>query len=242
MRADGPLRSFWGAAGIVATGMSLLQGPAAASELSYTFLDFQSLDQTIGAAGVQSPVPLQTVSIVAGDGDGIAVGGSVAAGQRFYIAGAYRSSIVEAQGIVESPLAAVTVQDEFDLTHGRLSLGYLFPVGETLDLIAEVSYDTVTYDFGSLAGENFDLEDSGVGGKVGLRWNPIPAFELFAFARHSPLGKANLTTLEFESDTTAHVGLRWYFFSDLGLGIEHESGDVETTTISMRFSFGNLPW
>lgn len=228
-------------AGAIAAGTPLLQ-TVQASELSYTFLDFQSLNQSIEAAGVQSPVPLQTVGVTAGDGDGIAVGGSVAAGSKFYIAGAYRSSIVDVRGIVESPLTSVIVDDEFDLTAGRLSLGFLHAIGETLDLIAEVSYDTVNYDFGSLAGENFDLDDSGAGAQVGFRWNPMPSFELFAFGRHSTVGKANLSALELESDTTAHAGFRWYFFRDLGIGFEYENGPVETTTISMRFSFGNLPW
>jgi hypothetical protein len=216
--------------------------PVWASELSYTFLDFQTLDVTVDAQGIQQPVPLQTVSIVTSDGDGIAVGGSMATGDRFYLTGAYRSSIVDLDGVITSPLTTVTVTDQFDLTLGRLGLGYLHPIGETLDLVAEISYDSVNYDFGSVAGENFDLDDSGAGALVGLRWNPIRALELFAFARHSPLAKTDLSTLEFESDTVAHAGLRWYFFEDLGIGIEYESGEVETTTISMRFSFGNLTW
>jgi hypothetical protein len=225
----------------IASGSSLLQN-AQASELSYTFLDFQALDNTVDAAGVQTPVPLQTVSVAAGQGDGIAVAASVAAGDRFYIGGSYRSSIIDVGAVVSSPLATLVVEDEFDLTLGRLALGYLHPIGDSLDLVAEVSYDSATYDFGSFGGENFDLDESGAGALLGFRWNPARALELFAFARHSALAKPNLSAREFESGTTAHVGLRWYFFEDLGLGIEYESGDVETTTISMRFGFGDLPW
>ena len=229
-------------AAVVAAGVPLLQQPARASSLSYTYLDFQSLDNTVDAAGVQMPVPLQTVSIDAGGGDGIAVGGSMATGSRFYVAGIYKSSIIDVQGVVTNPLTTVAVDDEFDLTLGRLSLGYLQPIGENLDVIFEVSYDSVNYDFGSIAGEDFDLDDTGAGAQLGFRWNPVPAFELFGFGRHSPMGKTNLSAREFESDTTAHVGFRWYFFQDLGIGLEYESGEIETTTISMRFSFGNLPW
>jgi hypothetical protein len=236
-----PLLPAVTAAIAIGGGMPLLQA-VHASELSYTFLDFQSLNQTVDAAGVQSPVPLQTVSVATGDADGIAVAGSLAAGEKFYIAGSYRSSIVDVVGTVQSPLTSVTVNDEFDLTAGRLSLGYLHPIGETLELIAEVSYDTVNYDFGSLAGENFDLDDSGVGAQLGFRWNPMPALEIFAFGRHSSVGRANLSAGTLESDTTAHAGFRVYFFRDLGVGLEYESGPLETTTISMRFSFGNLPW
>ena len=220
----------------------LLLPDARGSELSYTFLDFQSLDVTVDAAGSQTPVPLQTVSVEAGDGDGIAVGGSMAAGEHFYLSGGYRSSIVDVRSVVSSPLTTVTVDNQFDLTLGRLSLGYLHPIGETLDLVAEVSYESVNYDFGSVGGENFDLDDSGAGALLGFRWNPVPAVELFAFARHSPMAETNLSALEFDAGTIAHAGLRWYFFEDLGVGVEYESGEVETTTISIRFGFGNLPW
>jgi hypothetical protein len=70
----------------------------------------------------------------------------------------------------------------------------------------------------------------------------VPALEFYAFAKHSAVGKSDLTARVLESDTTANVGFRWYFFEDLGVGFEFESGEVETTTLSMRFSFGNLPW
>jgi hypothetical protein len=145
-------------------------------------------------------------------------------------------------GVVRSPLATVTIADEFDLTVGRLSLGYLLPIGESLDVIAEVSYDSVNYDFGSIAGENFDIDESGAGGQIGLRWNPRRALELFAFVRHAPLGELDLSSRSLDATATVHTGLRWYFLQDLGLGIEYESGDVETFVLSLRFSYGNLPW
>lgn len=216
--------------------------PVQGSELSYTFLDFKTLDSTVDAAGVQTPVPSQTVSVAADGAEGLAVGGSLAAGERFYIAGNYRSDIVDFRGVVESTLTTVSVDDEFDLTLGRLAFGYLHPIGPNFDLIGEISYDSATYDFGSIAGENFDLDESGVGMQAGFRWNPVPAIEFFAFGRYSEVGKSDLSALRFEADTVLNAGFRWYFFEDLGVGIDYQSGEVETTTISMRFSFGNLPW
>jgi hypothetical protein len=225
----------------VIAGLALLPS-AQASELAYTFLDFQALDSSVDAAGTQSPVPLQTVNIATDTGDGIAVAGSMAAGNRFYVGGIYKSSIIDVHGVISSPLVTLSLDDQFDLTQTRLSFGFLQPIGESFDFVAEVSYDSATYDFGSLAGENFDIEDSGVGAQLGFRWNPVRAFELFVFGRASPVAKANLSTRELESDMILHTGLRWYFFEDLGVGIEFESGNVETTTISMRFGFGDLPW
>lgn len=225
----------------ITAGMMLLR-TAEASEMSYTFMDFQALNSSVDATGLQTPVPLQTVGVEAGNGSGVAVGGSVAAGDHFYVSALYRSSIVDVRAIVSSPLATEPVEDTFDLTQARFALGYLYPIGDSLDLIAEVSYDSANYDFGSFAGEDFDTDDSGIGAQIGFRWNPMRALEVFAFGRHSPVAKSNLSTRELASDTVVNAGLRWYFLEDLGIGLEYESGEVATTMISMRFNFGNLPW
>ena len=215
---------------------------ASASDLSYTFLDFQRPEVTVDAFGVQTPVPGQTVQINALDGEGIAVAGSLALVHGLYFSGSYRSSIVDVTGSISSPLVSVNVTDTFDLTAATLALGYAHEFGDNFDLIAEISYDSSTYDFGSFAGENFDIDDSGAGARLGVRWNPARPIELYLFAKYSPVAKALLSEGTFEKGNSTSVGVRWYFFENLGVGVEYDSGDVDTTTISMRFSFGNLPW
>jgi hypothetical protein len=222
--------------------LALAPFTASASELSYTFLDFQRPEVSVDAFGVQTPVPGQSVRINALDGDGIAVAGSLKVCQRFYVGGSYKSSIVDVTGVISNSLVTLNVADTFDLIQSNLTFGYVLPIGDELDVIAEISYDSANYDFGSFAGENFDLDESGVGGRIGLRWNPILPVELYLFGRHSPLAKADLSQRTFESGSSASAGVRWYFFENLGVGVEYDSGDVDTTTISMRFSFGNLPW
>jgi hypothetical protein len=221
---------------------ALLPLTASASDLSYTFLDFSRPKTSVRESGVQTPVAGQTVRINTHGGNGIAMGGSVAIGRRFYLGGSYKSSLVDVTGVVSNPLVTVNVADTFDLVVTTLAFGYIKPIGEELDLIAEVSYDSTNYDFGSFAGENFDSDDSGAGARVGLRWNPAVPVELYGFARYSPVAKALLSQRTYETGTSASIGVRWYFFENLGVGLEHENGDVDTTTISMRFSFGNLQW
>jgi hypothetical protein len=182
------------------------------------------------------------VTAQAGAGNGIAVGGGVALPGRFYVAGRYRSSTIDVSATITSPLVTVMARDEFDLVATALALGYQRELRENFDFIAELSRDTASYDFGSFALENFDTEDSGLGGRAGFRWNPRPALEVFAAAHHSAVGKPNLSTRDFDADTTFVTGLRWYFFEDLGLGVDYESGDVSTVTVAMRMSFGKLPW
>jgi hypothetical protein len=217
-------------------------GTVWASDLSYTFLDFQALDSSIDLRGFQSPVPQQTIDIDVEGGDGVAVAGSLALPGRWYLNGSFRTSVIDFTGVVQSPQVTTNVSDTFDLVSSTLGIGYQRELADNFDLIAEVLYDSIDYDFGSLAGENFDAKDSGAGALVGFRWNPTPKFELYAAERYSPVGKVDLTAGTLGADTTFNTGVRWYFFEGFGAGFDFESGEVETFTVSMRFNFGKLPW
>jgi len=214
---------------------------ARATDLSYTYLDFQSLDNTIDKTAQQSPLPGQTVTIKTSGGNGIAAAGSYEFGDRFYFGGYYRSSVIDYSGVVTSPLASDQATGTFDLVASNLSIGYVHKFGDKLDFFADIGYESSFYDFGSIGGEHFDLKDSGAAADLGFRWNPRKPFELFVAGHYSGVEKADLTAHRYESGTSIKAGVRWYFFQNLGLGLEHESGDIEVTTISMRFSFGNLP-
>ena len=217
---------------------------AFASDLSYTFLDFQYLQNSIQTTGTQSNLAIgQTVTVNPLDGDGISVGGSMRIGNPFYLGGFFNSSIIDVTGTVENLIiGSQDVRDEFDYIRTNINFGYIWEIGENLDLLAEVSYDTAEFDFGSFAGENFDSSDAGTGVKFGARWNPTPRVELSGFVRQNPVGKANVTELAFESDTLVGLGFRWYVLEDLGISIDYEIGEYDTIALSMRFGFGNLTW
>jgi len=222
--------------------LTFAAGRATASDLSYTFLDFQYIEQTVDASGTQRPVPQQTVNVVTSDGEGISVAGSLSIGDHFYVSGLFQSSIIGVEGVIESPGLVTVVDEDFDLMNSRVGFGYRLELGDNFDIVTELSYDSSEYDFGSFAGENFDSADSGVGASAGFRWNPTPPLELFAFASYSSVGKIDLDRLEFDSDSFFTVGARWYFFEDLGLSLEYRNGQAETFTLSMRFAFGTLPF
>jgi len=213
-----------------------------ASNLSYTFLDFQYIQQDLAIAGTQStPGTGQTTNIVSEDGDGISVSGSVAIGDRFYVTGLFQSAIIDSVGEIVNPLGTTMVTDDFDLVSARFAFGYLWQLGDNFDVLFEVSFDSANYDFGSLAGEDFDSDGSGAGAGIGFRWNPVESFELRALGRTSSVAKVNLNTREFDSGSFFSTGIRWYFFEDLAIGLDFESGEVDTATFSLRFSFGRLP-
>src|SRR5690606_36260462 len=115
---------------------------AAASELSYTYVDFRVLSTSVDATGMQSTTPGQDVTANAGEGDGISVAGAVALPNRFYLVGAFSSSIIDVTAHIESPLAAVDIDDEFDLITSRFGLGYQRELAPNFDLTLEVTYDT----------------------------------------------------------------------------------------------------
>jgi hypothetical protein len=226
----------------IALSMTMAGAGASASELSYTYVDFRVLSSSVDGSGSQSPTPNQQVAVDLGDGDGVSVAGSLALPGRFYLVGAFNSSIIDVRSTITSPLTEVVIDDEFDLITSSFGIGYQRELARNFDLTLEVAYERGELDFGSLAGENFDTENSGTAARLGFRWNPREPLEVFASAGPSPYGKLLLDERRFDSGTVVNAGLRWYFFPDLGVGLDYQSGDLSSLTLSMRFSFGNLPW
>ena len=218
-----------------------LAAPSLASDLSYTFIDFQAISNKMDLAGTQSPVPAQTVSVEADEGDGISVGGSVSLGERFFLAGRFQTSIVDVMGVVTNPLGTTTVADTFDLIQSRVAFGYQKELKPNFDIMFELSYDSSEYDFGSFAGENFDMQSDRRRREGWLSLESANAVRALRAAHANPVGKGDLQTLEFDSETrVCNLGPLWYFLEDLGVGLDYEGGNVDTVSLSMRFGFGDL--
>lgn len=222
--------------------LCLAGGAASASDLRYTFIDFRVIDNGIDAVGTQEPIAGQQVTTAADGGTGISVGGALGLPAGLYAAGSFASSVIDVETRIMSPLAEETVADKFDLIGSSFGLGYRHALGPKLDLIGELSYDTAELDFGSLAGEDFDTKGHGAMLRAGFRWNPRPSFELYATGGRSPVGSLSLDERRFSPAAVVDAGARWYFFPDLGVGVDYRSGALSGVTISMRFGFGDLPW
>ena len=225
---------------VLAAGLALTASRGYASDLGYTFVDFGALTVDAGATGQQSPTPGQTVTVAGQDGDGLGVAGSLAVGSRFYVRASYDTAVVDVNAVVTSPLARAETSGNFDLLSTRIGFGYVRPIGQRLDLTFELGRDKAEYDFGSFAGESFDVSDSALAAQVGVRFHATEGLELFLGARSSDVGEVNLTERRFQSGTEVSAGLRYYFFEDLGLGFDFRSGDVDSFALSLRFGFGEL--
>jgi len=224
----------------LALALALTATRVRASDLSYTFVDFGALGVDSSLTGQQSPAPGQTVSVTTQKGDGLGVAGSLALGKRFYLAGSYRSAVMDVNAVVTSRLATAATSGNFDLLLTRFGFGYVQPIGQRLDFVVELGRDRAEDDFGSFAGESFDVADSAIAAELGLRFHATKGLELFVAARGSDVGQVDLTGRRFDSGTEVSAGLRFYFFEDLGLGVDYRSGDVNSLALSLRFGFGEL--
>jgi hypothetical protein len=213
---------------------------AQASELSYTYVDFQAVSTSGEESGEKVPVPGQTVRVLTEDGDGVSIGGSVAVGSRFFVRGRFETSVIDVNAVVTNPFGVSRAADNFDLIRSRLAFGYYREIQENFDLMVELALESTEYDCGSFAGESFDMSDDGAGARVGFRWNPLLPLEVSGYAHYSAVGQADLTTSVFEADTTMCVGVMWYFFRDLGIGVDYSNAQEGSVAFSMRFSFGDL--
>ena len=146
------------------------------------------------------------------DGDGFALGGSLALGDAFYLAGSYA---------------------DYDLNFGidaqelLLGVGYHYGLSSGLDLVAEGGYAHTEIDtqFG-------DFDDSGLYLSGGLRWMALERLELN--------GRVRYVDLDDSGDGTALLlGGLFHVTPDLALGGGVElSDDSDVYNIGFRLYLG----
>jgi hypothetical protein len=212
----------------------LVAGAAHAQEPRYSWFEIGLLGQNQALTGSQVPVPGQAVTVATDDGTGVRFRGSLDIWNNFNLFGEYGSVDPDVSAIITNEQGQFTSSDEFDLTTIRGGLGYRFPVTYAIHIIAEVSYDSLDYDFGSFAGEDFDSGDSGVGALVGIRtvfWDDL---ELRANARYTSVGTVALDTQTVSDDTLFAVGMSYMFLRGLSVSLDYETGEIDTWSIGFR--------
>jgi hypothetical protein len=223
---------------LVAVGMLLLlAGAGQAQEIRYSWLDMSFTGQDVGRSGsLPTPgVPDQIVTVNADSGSGIRFRGSFGTWYGFYVMLDYASSDIELDGNVSNPdVPPAEFDDEFDFTSIRGGLGYKYSVLEKTDLFAEISYDSLDFDFGSFAGENFDMNRQEVGGTLGVRHLFGDHLTTQLHVRYWGVGDADLTTGFFDNDVLVGLGAYWEIVRGFSLVADFESGEFSSWSIGFR--------
>ena len=207
---------------------------ATAQEVRYSWLDMSYMNQDVDRAGTQVPIIGQTVDIVGSDGDGVRFRGSVGTWNNLYAFFDYGATDIGVAALVTNDQGQFPAEDEFDYTTIRGGVGLRIPVGFKADLYGEVSYDSLDLDFGSFAGEDFDTDDKGVGGAIGLRAMLLNDLELRVYGRYTSVGDVDLNTAEFDDDTLIGAGFGWQLVRGLSIVGDYEAGEFSNWSIGFR--------
>jgi len=211
---------------------------ANAQEIRYSWLDMSFMAQDVSRAGsLPSPgIPDQIVNIGVSQGTGVRFRGSVGTWKNFYLMVDYGSTDITVEGSVNNPSvpAPEVFEDEFDYTTIRGGVGLRYPVRYDTDFYGELTYDSLDFDFGSFAGENFDMDRQEVGGTLGVRTMFGDHLQTYLHVRYSAVGDADLTTGNFDTDTLVGLGVAWELIRGFSLVGDYESGEFFSWSIGFR--------
>lgn len=209
-------------------------GAATAQEPRYSWFEIGVLGQDTSGNGTLVPVAGQTVDIETKDGTGVRFRGSLGEYRGFYAFFDYGAVDADVDGLVTNAQGEFPASDEFDLTTIRGGVGYRWPLHFSTHVVAELSYDSLDYDFGSFAGEDFDTSDQGFGATLRIRRMFGDDLELSAFARHTSVGEAQLDTQQVDADTLFGISASYMFIRGLSLTLDYETGEIDTWSLGVR--------
>jgi len=210
--------------------------PAGAQEIRYSWLDMSYMAQDVARAGSLTPLPGQLVDVAATDGSGVRFRGSVGTWHNLYLMVDYGSTDIDLTGRVTNQNTGFEQDfaDEFDYTTIRGGIGLKLTLFGSTDLFGELTYDSLDFDFGSFAGENFDMDRQDLGGTLGVRHLFGDDFQVKLFGRYSQVGDADLTTGLFDPDTLVGVGFAWQLIRGLFIVADYESGEFSSWSVGFR--------
>ena len=208
---------------------------ASAQGVRYSWFDLAVVQQEIDRDAVFVDIPnQQTVSVRASDGSGIKFRGSVGTWHNLFAFVDFNSSDIDVSALVQNPQGSFPAEDEFDFTSTRGGVGVKWSLTPATDVYGAVSYDSVDFDFGSFAGEDFDVGEKDIGGEIGIRSMITDKLELRAIVRYSSVGDVDLNTLSFDDDTLYRVGFGYELIRGLSVIGDYESGEFSSWLIGFR--------
>lgn len=221
---------------LAALSLLTVAGAATAQEVRYSWVDMSFMGQDVSRAGSLTPIPGQTVDINVTDGTGVRFRGSVGTWKNFYLMVDYGSTDVDLSGTVTNTNTGFVqeFEDEFDVTSIRGGIGYKYSIRYGIDIYGELTYDSLDFDFGSFAGENFDMDRQDVGGTLGVRTMFGRKFLVDVRGRYSGVGDTDLTTGILDPDTLFGIGVAWEVIRGLSIVGDYESGEISSWSVGFR--------
>jgi hypothetical protein len=208
---------------------------AMAQDVRYSWFEIAYVQQEVGRNGTVTDGLLgQTVDISAKDGSGIKFRGSIGTWHNLFALVDYNSSDIRVDAAVSNSQGQVLTGDEFDFTAVRSGVGLKWSLTPKTDLYGAVTYDSLDLDFGSFAGENFDVNNKGIGATVGVRSMFGEKVELRANVRYSEIGDVDLTTGVWDADTLFGVGFGYELIRGLSITGDFEDGQFNSWNIGFR--------
>ena len=209
---------------------------AMAQEVRYSWVDLSFMGQDVARGGTLTPLPGQTVNIAVTDGSGVRFRGSVGTWKNFYLMVDYGSTDIELKGTVRNANTGFEqeFQDEFDLTSIRGGVGLKYSLFYGTDIYGELTYDSLNFDFGSFAGENFDMDRQDLGAALGVRTMIGRKFLVDVHGRYTDVGDTDLTTGTLDPDTLFGIGVAWEVIRGLSIVGDYESGEISSWSIGFR--------
>ncbi|MGI9235089.1 MAG: outer membrane beta-barrel protein [Woeseiaceae bacterium] len=206
-----------------------------AQEVRYSWFEIAFAQQDIDRNGSLTDSLIgQTVDVSASDGSGIRFRGSVGTWNNMFAFVDYSSSDIDVDALVSNAQGQFAAADEFDFSTVRGGVGLKWSLTPTTDVYGAVSYDSTDFDFGSFAGENFDVDDQDVGATVGIRSIFADKVELRARVRYSGVADVDLSTGEMDTDTLFGVGFGYELIRGLSITGDFESGEFSSFGIGFR--------
>lgn len=150
------------------------------------------------------------------DGDGFAIGGSVAVTDMVHLFAGYSISELE----------VFSVDVDYDTLN--VGLGVNYPIADQVDLVGRISFVEVEFDVDGFGSE----DESGYGLSAGVRAMVTEQLEVNGFVNYLDLGSD-------ADDTTVAIGALYNFTEMFAAGIGAEfGGDIRTISAGVRLYIG----
>ena len=177
-----------------------------------------------------------TLDVESDAGGGAFIGGAWEFRENLHLFGDYAMTSQD----LEVSDGVDTAEGDYDVVRWRVGVGYAYPFSPTASFYGRLSFDNIEFKDVKVAGFDLDadVDDSGIGGEIGMLWAATPALHLQGHVRYTSVGEVvGEGSDAFDSDILLALNGRWYFRPDMALVTGYEFGKITFWNVGLRFAF-----